>query len=45
MSQALTQATGSTALDDQLDQLARACRILELEGHGDMSLEIGRAHV
>ena len=38
MSQALTQATGSTALDDQLDQLARACRILELEGHGDMSL-------
>ncbi|TFY97343.1 class II aldolase/adducin family protein [Ramlibacter rhizophilus] len=25
-------------LEQQLDKLARACRILELEGHGDMSL-------
>ncbi len=25
-------------LQEQLDQLARACRILEMEGHGDMTL-------
>jgi L-fuculose-phosphate aldolase len=27
-----------TTLRDQLDKLARACRILEMEGHGDMTL-------
>ena len=25
-------------LQSQLDRLARACRILEMEGHGDMTL-------
>ena len=25
-------------LNAQLDKLARACRILEMEGHGDMTL-------
>ncbi len=27
-----------TTLQEQLDKLARACRILEMEGHGDMTL-------
>ena len=28
----------ATDLRQSLDELARACRILEMEGHGDMTL-------
>ncbi|OVZ63921.1 hypothetical protein CDO46_09785 [Pigmentiphaga sp. NML030171] len=26
------------SIDEQLEQLATACRVLEMEGHGDMTL-------
>lgn len=34
----MTQALSNSSLHDALTDLARACRILEMEGHGDMTL-------
>ena len=34
----MTSETISNALRTELDRLASACRILEMEGHGDMTL-------